>query len=198
MSAEHDNTSEISKIPENQTLPPDFFLKKYGIEVRLVNEDDTPFILSLRADKWLTRYIHQTDNDELKQRQWIRDYKKRESTGKEYYFIYSKDGQPFGLNRIYNIKGETCTSGSWLCVPGTPLEQSIPTALINRDIMFDILGLKKDNFDVRKGNLKVQKFHLMSGSIKIGETELDILYQATPETHRKGKQSILKLLNLDE
>lgn len=179
-------------------LPSDFNLKKYGIEVRLVNPDDTLFILSLRADKWLTRFIHQTDNDEEKQRQWISDYKKREAEGKEYYFIYSKDGKPFGLNRIYNIKDGTCTSGSWLCVPGTPIELSIPTALINRDIMFDILGIREDNFDVRKGNLKVQKFHLMTGSIKTGETDLDILYRATPETHLKGKQSILKLLNIKE
>ena len=100
-------------------LSDDFQLKKYGIEVRLVNEDDTQFILSLRADKWLTRFIHQTDDDEQKQREWIRKYKEREKAGKEYYFIYSKDGVPFGLNRIYSIHNGSFTSGSWLCVPGT-------------------------------------------------------------------------------
>lgn len=184
--------SEIMK------LPPDFSMKKYGIEVRLVNEEDTPFILSLRADKWLTRFIHPTDNDENKQRQWIRDYKIREAEGKDYYFIYSKEGIPFGLNRIYNIDGFSCTSGSWLCKPGSPVNLSVPIAIINRDIMFDMLGLKEDNFDVRKGNLKVQKFHLMTGSVKTGETELDFLYQATPETHIKGKKKILKLLNIEE
>lgn len=181
-----------------KSLPKDFHMKKYGVEVRLVEECDTPFILSLRADKWLTRFIHQTDNDENKQREWIKEYKIREAQGKEYYFIYSKDGKPFALNRIYNINGLSCTSGSWLSTPGTPLELSIPTALINRDIMFDVIGLKEDNFDVRKGNLKVQKFHLMTGSVKTGETDLDILYRATPESHKKGKQSILKLLNFEE
>lgn len=187
-----------SSLTENHRLPPDFGMIKYGIEVRLVNENDTPFILSLRADKWLTRFIHQTDDDEGKQRQWIREYKQRELEGKEYYFIYSKNGKPFGLNRIYNIDGKTCTSGSWLCVPGTPINLSIPIALINRDIMFDILGIEEDNFDVRKGNLKVRKFHLMTGSIRTGETELDILYRATPETHKRGKAAILNLLNIKE
>lgn len=194
------NDVNSTEIPSEgiKFLPKDFHMKKYGVEVRLVEESDTPFILSLRADKWLTRFIHQTDNDENKQREWIKEYKVREAEGKEYYFIYSKDGKPFALNRIYNINGSSCTSGSWLSTPGTPLELSIPTALINRDIMFDTIGLKEDNFDVRKGNLKVQKFHLMTGSVKIGETDLDILYRATPESHKKGKQSILKLLNIEE
>lgn len=197
MSCYTDNSGYLPSDKLN-LLPTGFHLNKYGVDVRLVVEDDTPFILSLRADKWLTRFIHQTDNDENKQREWIRNYKIREAEGKEYYFIYSKDGKPFALNRIYNIDGVKCTSGSWLSVPGTPMELSIPTALINRDIMFDIIGLKEDNFDVRKGNLKVQKFHQMTGSIKTGETELDILYRATPESHEKGKKSILKLLNLTE
>lgn len=190
----NENKDSLSPV----TLPAEFKLKKYGIDVRLVNEDDAAFILSLRADKWLTRYIHPTDNDEERQRQWIREYKKREAEGLEYYFIYSVDGKPFGLNRIYNIHAGTCTSGSWLCKPGTPMQYSIPTAFINRDIMFDLLGIKEDNFDVRKGNLKVQKFHQMTGSVKTGETELDILYRATPQTHERGKQAILKLLKITE
>lgn len=190
--------TDTSICSNSHKLPSDFHLSKYGIEVRLVDEEDAKFILSLRADKWLTRFIHQTDNDEPKQREWLREYKKRESEGKEYYFIYSKDGIPFGLNRIYDIHNGSCTSGSWLCVPGTQVCDSISTALLNRDIMFGILGLQEDNFDVRKGNKKVQKFHLMTGSVKTGETELDILYRATPETHEKGKQKIMKLLNITE
>ncbi|MCI9607833.1 MAG: hypothetical protein HFJ94_06645 [Muribaculaceae bacterium] len=179
-------------------LPPDFHQEKYGISVRFVTEDDAPFILSLRTNKELSKFLHQTDNDEAKQREWIREYKKRESEGKEYYFIYSKDGCPFGLNRIYNIEGKICTGGSWLCAPGTPIEQAIPTSLINRDIMFDVLGLEEDNFDVKKQNLKVLRFHLMTGSQKTGEDDTNIYFQATPETHRKGKESILKLLNISE
>lgn len=190
------NNIEESELPIK--LPNNFHMTRYGIDVRLVEESDTSFILSLRADKWLTRFIHPTDNDEEKQRQWIHDYKKREEQGKEYYFIYSKNGVPFGLNRIYNIKGNSCTGGSWLCKPGTEIELSIPIALILRDIMFDILNLKEDNFDVRKGNLKVQKYHLMSGSVITGETKLDILFKSTPESHLKGKKKILKLLKINE
>lgn len=177
-------------------LPPDFKMSRYGVDVRLVKESDASFILSLRSDKWLTRFIHPTENDEDKQRVWIRDYKVREKDGKEYYFIYSVNGESFGLNRIYNIVGETCTGGSWLCKPGTEVEYVVATTLIHRDILFEIMGIKEDNFDVRKGNHKVQKFHEMTGCIKTGETELDILYKLTPERYYSKKQKIINLLGL--
>lgn len=189
---------EEKKVSSRIQLPSDFSMNKYGIDVRLVNEDDSTFILSLRTDKTLARFINYTENDENKQRQWIRNYKERERQGLDYYFIYSKDGVPFGVNRIYNIKGDTCTGGSWVCKTGTPVELSIPTSLLCRDIMFDILNLKEDNFEVRKENKKVQKFHIMTGSAKTGETDLDILFQATPESHKKGKIKVFKLLNISE
>lgn len=187
---------ESNNIPVK--LPSDFHMTKYGIDVRLVNEDDSAFILSLRTDPKLSKYLHYTDNNEEKQRQWIREYKKRESAGNDYYLIYSKDNQPFGLSRIYNIQATKCTGGSWICKPGSDVELTISSALLSRDIMFDIFSFKEDNFEVRKGNLKVKKFHLMMECEKIGETEEDFLFRATPETHNKGKKKILKLLNIKE
>lgn len=181
-----------------QTIGPDFYLHRYGVDVRLVRDTDVPFILSLRADKWLTRFIHPTDNDEEKQTLWLKDYYIREKEGKDYYFIYSRNGEDFGLNRIYNIENDSCTGGSWICKPGTPMELVVATNLLHRDIMFDILGLQVDNFDVRKNNLKVRKFHKLSGSVETGETELDILYSLTAERYREKKAFLLKLANLEE
>ena len=66
-------------------------MNKYGIDVRFVEESDAEFILSLRTDPKLSRYLHATDNDVEKQRQWIRKYKEREAHGKEYYFMYIKN-----------------------------------------------------------------------------------------------------------
>lgn len=179
-------------------LPEDFTLHRYEIDVRLVNEDDAEFILSLRTNPQLTRFLHPTDNDLEKQKEWIRKYKKRESEGTDYYFIYSYKGGEFGLNRIYDIHEKSCTGGSWLCTPGTNTEHVVATALISRDIMFEILKLKEDNFDVRKGNHKVLKFHKMMGSVKTSETELDILFQSTPETYFPKRNKIIKLLNLEK
>ena len=65
-------------------LPSDFETDRYGLHVRLVREEDAEFIVKLRTDPKLGRYIHATDNNVEKQRKWIRDYKKRENDGIQY------------------------------------------------------------------------------------------------------------------
>ena len=62
-------------------------IEKYGLKARLVEEQDAAFILSLRTDPKLSRFLHPTENDEEKQRAYIRGYKEREKQGKDYYFI---------------------------------------------------------------------------------------------------------------
>ena len=187
-----DSNNETIKIK----LPADFKIKRYGVECRLVTEDDSAFILSLRIDKSLSRFLHSTENNEMKQREWIREYKKRESEGKDYYFIYSINGEAFGVNRIYDINQDKCTGGSWICKPGTATEYVVASSLINRDIMFEFLNLKEDNFEVRKGNDKVKKFHKMMGCIKTGENELETLFRSTPDTYFPKRDKMLNLLNI--
>ena len=84
-------------------LNSNFKLEKYGLEVRFVEEKDAQFILGLRTDSRLGRYISETSLDVLQQVEWIRNYKLREERRKEYYFIYSYEGESVGVNRIYNI-----------------------------------------------------------------------------------------------
>lgn len=175
-----------------------FKYSAYGVDVRLANFDDAEFILSLRTNDRLSRFIHSTDNDVEKQINWMKEYKKRELKGEDYYFVYSKNGVPFGVNRIYDISLEKNlgTGGSWLCKQGTDVEDSMATLIIMRDIMFDILGLDYDMFDVRKQNKKVQKIHIMLGAKNIGETELDYLYSLSKEDYKKNKDNFLQLLNI--
>ena len=108
-----------------QKLRSDFKLESLGLSVRLVDESDVDYILSLRTNKHLTRFIHHTDNDREKQIEWIRNYKERETEGREYYFIYFLNEKPVGLNRIYNIFEYYGTIGSWICNPGNEPEPGI-------------------------------------------------------------------------
>ena len=87
-------------------LPFDFSMEKYGLKVRLATEADTEYILSLRADKELTKFIHQTDNDAQKHLEWFKNYRIREAEGRDYYFIYFKEAIPsfqilhFGSHKV--------------------------------------------------------------------------------------------------
>lgn len=146
-------------------LPSNFTFEKYGLFSRLVNEDDAEFIVKLRTNPKLGRFIHSTSSDINKQYEWIREYKKRELDGLEYYFIFYKDGKPVGLNRIYRLEEDRFTSGSWVFEPNESFENAIASALIVRTIAFDLLG-KELEFGVEGchvDNKQVIKFNLMIG-----------------------------------
>ncbi len=177
-------------------LPENFHINKYGIDCRLVNESDASFILELRTDKKLSKYINSTSDDLSKQIEWIKEYKKRERLGLEYYFIYSSNNKSFGVNRIYNMKDNSCTGGSWICKIGTDVEKSIASNLLGNDIKFEVLNFMYDNFDVRKENLQVQKIHKMFGAKIIGYAEFDILYSLSNDDYCVSRNKIIRLLDL--
>ena len=142
-------------------LNSNFKLEKYGLEVRFVEEKDAQFILGLRTDSRLGRYISETSLDVLQQVEWIRNYKLREERGKEYYFIYSYEGESVGVNRIYNIDDmkREAVGGSFVFKKGCLIELPILATLIQFDIAFNMLGIDCMLGDIRKRNRKVVKFH---------------------------------------
>lgn len=178
-------------------LPADFTYEKYGVKARLVTESDAEFITALRSDAKLGRYLHASDGDVQKQIEWTREYKKREAEGLDYYFIFSKDGEDFGLCRIYNIDWThlTYTSGSWVMKPSLSVEVAMIPSVIMGEISQYELGLLVNIYEVRKDNKQVLSFHRnVLKAIEYGQTELDILFMSTPETRKKSK--LRKLLGL--
>jgi len=177
-------------------LPSSFELNRYGLHCRLVNESDAEFIVKLRSDEKRARFIHHTDQDVSKQQRWIREYKEREQRGDEYYFIYDINGMPFGVNRIYNIQENHCTEGSWVCMSIEDSAKVIASALIIRDIVFEILGFGYDIFDVRIENKKVRKFHSISGAIITGKNDIDVFYVLKKEAYFQNRQWFIKTYGL--
>lgn len=146
-------------------LPPDFRGDKYGVQYRFVTEDDAEFIYKLRSNKTLSKYIHDIEGGVENQREWIRKYKEREERGVEYYFIFYRNNNPIGLCRIYSIKGTTFTSGSWVMIPGSTVEDIVAVPVITREFAFETLGMEfEDNYDAcHIENKKVIKFNLSFG-----------------------------------
>lgn len=183
-------------------LPSNFEMDMYGLHFRFVQEEDAGFILRLRTNEKLSRYIHATDNDLENQKSWIRTYKEREKAGTDYYFIFFKNDIPVGLNRLYCIKEDTYTSGSWVFDPSAPLECSVASALIVRRIAFEMLGMKEENaFDgCHEDNVKVLKFNKMLGLEITGkiQDEKGMYYteKLTKENFEKNRGRIERLLDL--
>lgn len=183
----------MKKLPENLELD------KYGLHVRFVNENDVSFILKLRTNKKLSQFIHSTENDIGKQKEWIRNYKIRESKGEEYYFIFYKEKIPVGLNRIYGIHDNVFTTGSWIFEENVPFECSIAASILTRELAFEYMGLELENgYDgVHVDNKKVFRFNKMIGLKETGR-RLDVKgeYIAMELTKADFEINKVRLLNL--
>lgn len=173
---------------------------RYGLYYRLVNESDAEFIVRLRNDEKLGKYIHSSCVDAESQKEWIREYKLREAEGLDYYFIFYKDGKRVGLNRIYKIHDGIFTTGSWLFDKEASFECSALASVIGREIAFDELGFEfEDAFDgVHIDNKKVIKFNHMMG-LKDGSHFQDekgeyISQSLTKDDFHNHKTRMLKLL----
>lgn len=142
-----------------EKLPENFSLKKYGLKARLVNEDDASFILSLRANPNRTRYMITLDNNIECQIKWIKEYKKREQEGLDYYFIYYNDKEePIGLNRVSHVdfKTKTAKISSLIVVKGLKYEV-LKMMIIRFELAFDSLGISTVWGDVHKENTRAIK-----------------------------------------
>lgn len=183
-------------------LPLDFEMDKYGLHVRFVNEDDAEFILKLRTDPELSKFIHNTEYNVENQKEWIRNYKIRENKGSEYYFIFYFNGKPVGLNRIYAIKEDgSFTTGSWIFAKDAPIEASVASAIIVREIAFDVLDMLFENaFDgCHVDNKKVLRFNKMLGLRITGEIQDEkgkyYTQSLDKEDFLMNKAKILHLIN---
>lgn len=180
-------------------LPSDFSLDRYGLHVRLVNESDAEFIVKLRTDPLLGRFIHETDNDVAKQVEWIRKYKEREAEGLDYYFIYSYKNEYMGMNRIYGVdkSKNIATGGSFVFKRGCKYEIPILAVLIQFDIAFNMLNINTMLGDIRLGNKKVIRFHKILNVHFTGQDDLNLYYDYSRDAFMKSKTKIEGMLLKD-
>lgn len=181
-------------------LPSDFTLKRYGLDVRLVDIEDAEFILKLRTDPIKGRYIGKTDDTLTSQINWIKSYKERERVGEDYYFMYSFQGNPAGVNRIYNIRGTQFIHGSWVFSNDVPPFCSLAAAIIAREIAYEDLDLllEEDTSGIHQDNKNVLEISRILGVEFTGvrkSNDGDFLTgRLTKEAFEKNKNKILRII----
>lgn len=136
--------------------------------------DDAEFILSLRTDAEKSRYLSHVPNDLEAQRAWLARYAQERGQA---YFIIEFKGERIGTLRLYDARGDSFCWGSWILKDGRPRHAAMESALMVYAYSVDHLGFTACHFDVRKGNERVIKFHERFGAVRVGETELDHLFQ---------------------
>ena len=154
-------------------------LKGNIINLRLVNEKDAQFILSLRTNKELSKFISSTNTNIEEQREWIKSYKFRERENKEFYYIVEdKRGTPYGTVRIYNINYEIkeTTWGSFILNKARPEGTSAEVIRLSLDFILNELKLNKVHLEVKKGNSKAIHIYEKNNFTRTGEDSENYYY----------------------
>jgi RimJ/RimL family protein N-acetyltransferase len=166
-----------------------------NIKMRLVDECDAEFLISLRVDPRKNKHLSHVDDDVEKQRLWIKEYKPREKAKLEYYFIVEDNqGEPVGCLRIYDFQGESFSWGSWIVKDGSPSYVAIESALQVYEYAFYQLGFEKCHFEVQKGNDRVKAFHERFGAMVSSEDELQHFFTYSKSDYEAIKPKYRRFL----
>jgi len=176
----------------------DRYIKRKDIILRLCEINDAEFILSLRLNPSLNKYISHTDINIEQQKKWILAYKDRERRNKELYFIIEDiNHNRLGTYRIYNIQENSFTIGSWIFKKRTSNYLSVKADILVKDFGFENLKFKYCRFDVRKKNKKVLKYHRLFEPKLINENKLNYYFELDEETYYINRAKVCKLLGIN-
>ncbi|QSE45806.1 GNAT family N-acetyltransferase [Acinetobacter johnsonii] len=175
-----------------------FNLKAGTTYLRLVGEEDAEFICSLRNDEKLNTYISKSTADINTQKEWIRNYKNKESNNTEYYFIICRvdNNLPIGTVRLYDFQEnpKSFCWGSWILNENKTKYAAVESALLVYEAGFAVLGFEQSHFEVMKGNDKVHSFHLKMGAQKISEDDKNVYYIFPKNRYEENKIQYAKFL----
>lgn len=148
-----------------------------NLVLRLITPDDAEYVHGLRTDPAYNRHLSEVRGTVEDQRRWIESYKAREAEGREYYYVIERnDGRRCGVVRLYDIDAESFTWGSWILDHNKPPKAALESACLIYSIAFDILGLERATFDVRRDNERTLAFHERLGAQKTHADELNIYF----------------------
>jgi RimJ/RimL family protein N-acetyltransferase len=162
------------------------------INLREIEEDDAEFVVRLRTDADLSRHLSPIEDNIEEQKAYIRGYKEKENEW--YMVIESKDGERYGLGRIYDVTEESFVPGSWIIKKDAPRHTGIESIVTLYEYTFVKLGLKRADIRVRIDNTKIIAFHERFGAIRSGENEKDVCLVLTREAYERTRMKYKKYL----
>ena len=166
------------------------------LQVIFAKENDAEFILGLRTNPYKNKYLNYTEPNLENQIIWLNEYKTREERGEELYYIIYENHIPVGTIRIYNIKDNECTTGSWLFSSNTHQLTPIISELLIYEIVYNILKKSMVLFDVRKENKKVVTYHKLKRITLINEDEENFYYSMSRAEWEESKMKIFNLMGV--
>jgi RimJ/RimL family protein N-acetyltransferase len=129
-----------------------------AFRLRPISHLDAKFVVDLRNDKALNKYLHKSSSSIEDQILWIYNYYDRYN---DYYFVIErrKNGNPEGLISVYDIDFPSkCGEwGRWILRKNSLA--AVESALLIYRVSFEFLGLKNVYCRTIATNEKVVSFH---------------------------------------
>jgi RimJ/RimL family protein N-acetyltransferase len=144
--------------------------------------EDAAFILELRCDPLLNRFIGDTANDVQLQKDWLKGYLQR---GDDYYFCMEleKTGQRVGAVAIYNIQEDKSTAewGRWIIAAGVLAAPA--SAYLIYTVAFEDLKLPQVYCRTVADNTRVVSFHDSMGAERYGIAKNGVVIRGESKDH---------------
>ena len=178
---------------------------KEGI-LRPVVEADAEFIVKLRNQAHVRGCVNDTALDVEKQRQWIRDYLKREN--EHYWIAETLDGRPYGTSSLYHYNAEKkqIETGRWVRMADAPMVNFFAGRIQMNDFVFNVLKMHRLVFDVVSTNKPVLKYHRLCGAVETGveknaaiagDKQVDVIwFEETTESWKNIRPRICRLAGI--
>lgn len=167
-----------------------------NLRLRLIEPDDAHYVHGLRTDPRYNTHLSTVSGTVEDQRLWIEAYKGREADGQEFYYVIErKDGKRCGLVRLYNVKADQFTWGSWILDDNKPPKAALESAVLSFGVGFEILGCQTAHIDVRIQNSHAEAFYRRLGMVECRRTEEDIFFKYPRATFTNDKAHHLRVLN---
>ena len=108
-----------------------------NLALRLIQLEDAGYVYGLRDDPTYNRHLSEVRGTANDQRHWIEAYKSREAHKLElYYIIEHRDGTHCGTVRLYDIKPDSFTWGSWTLDHNKPPKAALESAFLSFGVGF--------------------------------------------------------------
>lgn len=166
--------------------------------IRPATEEDAGFILSVRKDKELCKYIHNVDISVDEEKAWIRNQRLRAD---DYFFIIEdKESKPLGMVGYIGEEngefGEVCRLVSY----GNSI-QNIETNLLMTDFAFDVMKAKMLKGYMSADNKNIigvqKKFGYVIPEDKFSQDGMEVVHASMKkEDYYNKRDKIVKMIEL--
>jgi len=162
------------------------YVRGKSIFFREITSDDAEFILGLRTDPEKGKFLSATSSDVNKQIEFIENYSKNKT---DFYFVICDwEWNRVGTVRIYDIRENSFSWGSWIKSADAPKTFAVESALLIYDFGFFSLHYPMAHFEVIKENARVIEFHKRFGATIVSEDDSKVYFNFDLETYLTIRQ----------